>query len=210
MADKRRHSKSRLKATIFTVALLAAAWPDVALATQGHGEPEGLLVHQMSHLFFAASMGVMIYWIRVRGLASQTGWRYIQYSAVFFIAWTLDAFTVHLAEEQFLLVAVQKLGPWRMVIKPAGDSFPFALFYYLIKLDHLLCVPALFFLYIGLRRLLEDIDENGDATVVAPDNTIPDNATGGATDIVNDKTGGEFAADGTMKTAGKANDEGDA
>ena len=59
--------------------------PATALATQGHNDPEGLVVHQMSHLFFVFSMGILIYWLRARDLVRHVGWRYIQYSSVFFI-----------------------------------------------------------------------------------------------------------------------------
>ena len=34
------------------------------------------------------------------------------------------------------------------------DSLP--ILYYLLKLDHLLCVPAMFFLYYGLKTILKN------------------------------------------------------
>ena len=33
--------------------------------------------------------------------------------------------------------------------------------YYLLKLDHLLCVPAMCFLFVGLRRLLKSAPLEG-------------------------------------------------
>jgi len=33
--------------------------PDIVLATQTHGTPEGIYVHQMAHLFFILSMGFL-------------------------------------------------------------------------------------------------------------------------------------------------------
>jgi hypothetical protein len=125
-----------------------------ALATQGHGEPEGLWVHQMSHIFFALSMGILIYWLRVRTLVRETGWRYIQYSAILFILWTIDAFTVHLLEEQLGVVAPTKPTPWTIEVASTWDAPWLCRLYYVAKLDHLFCVPALFFLYLGLKRLL--------------------------------------------------------
>ncbi len=124
-----------------------------AAATQAHGAPEGLFVHQLSHLFFIFAMAILIYWLRSRKLVRETGWRNIQYAALFFILWSLDAFLVHLLDEQFLLVQVTRIGPWQIKLDtPAGMGWLGGL-YYLLKLDHLLCVPGLIFLYMGLRRL---------------------------------------------------------
>ena len=127
--------------------------PHTAWATQAHGAPEGLYVHQFSHLFFIFAMAILIYWLRSRRLVRQSGWRYLQYAALFFILWSMDAFLVHLLDEQFKLVAVTRTGPWQMRLDtPDGLGF-LAPVYYLLKLDHLACVPGLFFLYLGLRRL---------------------------------------------------------
>lgn len=57
--------------------------PPSAVATQPHGDPEGIVVHQFSHLFFVFSMGLLIYWLRRRDLSKQPGWREINYAAVF-------------------------------------------------------------------------------------------------------------------------------
>jgi len=132
-----------------------AAIAEPALATQGHGGPEGLYVHQMSHVFFAFSMGILIYWLRVRGLHRQQGWRHIQYAACLFIVWTLDAFMVHLFEEQLRIAHLSPMPGLWATIDAADDSIAIKFIYYCIKLDHLFCVPALFFLYMGLRSLLK-------------------------------------------------------
>jgi hypothetical protein len=129
-----------------------------AFATQAHRAPEGLYVHQLAHLFFIVSMGVLIYWLRERKLVQAVGWRYIQYAALFFILWNLDAFCVHLLEEQIPVIEVQRINPWEISITAADHSSALIWFYYATKLDHLLCVPALLFLYFGLRRLLKETD----------------------------------------------------
>lgn len=127
-------------------------------ATQAHGAPEGLYVHQFSHLFFIFAMAILIYWLRSRGLVRQSGWRYLQYAALFFILWSMDAFLVHLLDEQFKLVAVTRTGPWQLRLDtPEGFAF-LAPLYYLLKLDHLICVPGLFFLYLGICRLSRETE----------------------------------------------------
>ncbi|MGM0451941.1 MAG: hypothetical protein ACQERN_02095 [Thermodesulfobacteriota bacterium] len=141
----------RNQTIIVGLILLSTAMP--AQATQVHGAPEGLYAHQFSHLFFIFAMAILIYWLRSRRLVRDTGWRHIQYAAVFFIAWSVDAFFVHFMDEQMLWIRIDPLGPWRIQLHtPAGFGWLIEL-YYLMKLDHLLCVPALVFLYAGLRRL---------------------------------------------------------
>ena len=136
-----------------------------ALATQAHSAPEGLYAHQLAHIFFIVSMGVLIYWLRERKLVQAVGWRYIQYSALFFILWNVDAFFVHLVEEQLDLIDIQRMGLWEINITTTMKSQKFLGLYYAAKLDHLLCVPALLFLYFGLRRLLKDAETPNSRTV---------------------------------------------
>ena len=126
-----------------------------AFATQAHSAPEGLYAHQLAHIFFIISMGVLIYWLRARQLVQSAGWRYIQYAALFFILWNLDAFTVHLLEEQLAVIDIQRINLWQINITANNHSNALLWLYYFAKFDHLLCVPALLFLYFGLKRLLK-------------------------------------------------------
>ena len=128
--------------------------PVPALALQTHGGMEGLYVHQVAHVFFAFSMGLLIFWLRKRRLTASLSWRYIQYAALFLIAWNADTITSHWLLEQSGLIDVQFVAPIHIRITTAEGWQWVTEFYYLTKLDHLLCVPALFFLFLGLRRLL--------------------------------------------------------
>ena len=56
------------------------------------------------------------------------------------------------------LLGIRKVGFWRIHIDSLPGHFGLALLYYLLKLDHLLCVPAMYFLYRGLRRLLAEAE----------------------------------------------------
>ena len=132
-----------------------------AFATQAHGAPEGLYAHQLAHIFFIISMGVLIYWLRERQLVQTVGWRYIQYAALFFILWNLDAFSVHLLEEQITVIDVMRIDQWKISITASRGSDAVIWLYYAAKLDHLLCVPALLFLYFGLKRLLREAEVKG-------------------------------------------------
>jgi len=124
-----------------------------AMATQGHGQPEGLYAHQMAHLFFIFSMGVLIYWLQSLELTAIPGWRLIQFAALFFILWNVNAYAAHYLEEQLDLLAISRKGPWLIEIQAPDGLGWLAYVYYVTKLDHLFCVPALIFMYLGLKRL---------------------------------------------------------
>jgi hypothetical protein len=133
------------------VMMLAGATP--VWATQTHGEPEGLFVHQLAHLFFIISMGLLIYWLRRRNLVQQKAWRFIQYGAMLFILWNIDTFCVHLLDEQVDMIRIRQLDAWHLQIDTAAW---YGLIYYIARLDHLLCVPAMLCLYLGLKRLYHE------------------------------------------------------
>jgi hypothetical protein len=130
--------------------------PGPVLAVQEHGAPEGIYSHQGAHVFFAASMGLLIFWLRQRRLVREPGWRCIQYAALFFILWNIDAFTAHFLDEQSGILDTAAAAPGKIKIEVDENLTALAWLYYAAKLDHLLSVPAMLFLYAGLRRLLKD------------------------------------------------------
>jgi hypothetical protein len=150
--------KHKTRSFLFFLAsfLLMVLAPNTALATQGHGGIEGVYAHQIAHLFFIISMGGLIYWSRQRGLVRERGWQLIRLSAFFFILWNLDAFLVHLLDDQMEIIQVQRIGLWKIRLTDPYNSHALQRLYYFAKLDHLLCVPAIVFLYLGLRRLVKE------------------------------------------------------
>lgn len=136
---------------------LIVLWGAPVLATQGHAGIEGVWIHQLAHLFFLFSMLLLIYWLRQADLVKMPGWRYIQYAAFFFILWNLDALLVHFLDEQIQAVGVENLEGWRIRVVAAGDRGWLAAVYYIVKLDHLLCVPAMVCLWLGLRHMFEEL-----------------------------------------------------
>jgi len=139
--------------------LLMFAMVQPAGATQVHAEPEGLWAHQIAHLFFIISMGILIYWLREWKLVEEKGWRLVQYSALFFILWNIDAIIVHHLDQLGDTFRTINAGTWYAGISMNKDSSGLAFLYYIVKLDHLLSVPAVFFLYIGLRQLLKQAQD---------------------------------------------------
>ncbi len=144
--------------------LTALSWtilfPDLALATCDYGWPEGVHTHQLAHIFFIISMGILIYRLRSKKSPPSSGWKFIQYSALFFILWSLDAFAVHLLDERFNIIQVKTIGPWQMKINDCFDNNLLKFFYYLARMDYLLCMPAFIFLYYGLRSFLKERSVN--------------------------------------------------
>jgi hypothetical protein len=127
-----------------------------AWATQQHGAPEGLYVHQVAHLFFALTMGLLIYWLHKWRLTAIAGWRHIRLAACFFIAWNLNAILSHWLEEQSVWIQAERIGRMQITITATEGFDWLAMVFYISKLDHLWCVPALVFLFLGLRRLLNN------------------------------------------------------
>lgn len=125
-------------------------------AVQLHASSEGVITHQMGHIFFLFSMVALIFTITGKGLDSQKGWRLIQYSAFFFILWNLDAVTAHFFDNQIHTVKIENISLTQIKVVTHNDSSFLAWLYYILKLDHLLCVPAMFFLYQGLSTLVDD------------------------------------------------------
>jgi hypothetical protein len=147
------------KSVRFLPAFLSVLFfPEKASAIQAHGGIEGVHVHQFAHLFFIVSMGILIYRLRERNLVQEKGWRFIQYSAVFFILWNLDAFLAHLLDEQLEIISISKIDAARILIESSRGGVLIEAFYYLAKLDHIICVPAMWFLYSGLKHLLKESD----------------------------------------------------
>lgn len=125
-------------------------------ATQIHASAEGIITHQAGHFFFLFSMVALIFTITGKGLNNQKGWRLIQYAAFFFILWNLDAITTHFFDNQIHAVKIENISLTKMKIVTNKNSPLLAWFYYVLKLDHLLCVPAMLLLYHGLSRLVND------------------------------------------------------
>lgn len=146
--------KNIFRRTVFFLTALMAFPPDVVQAIQIHGMSEGIYVHQIAHLFFMISMGFFIHWLRRRQLVKESGWRYIQYMAFFFILWNLDVFILHLLDEQLGVVQVNLIDLTHIRIQTANGMRWLEIFYYLARLDYLFCVPALFFLNLGLSHLV--------------------------------------------------------
>lgn len=143
-----------LKSLKMMVAAGLILLPLDAYATQLHASSEGIITHQIGHLFFLFSMVVLIFTISGKGLANQKGWRLIQYSAFLFILWNIGVITAHLLDNQIHVVTMENISLGQTRVNARNGSAILAWFYYILKLDHLLCVPAMVFFFQGLSNLV--------------------------------------------------------
>lgn len=143
-------TKSRVKNLLFFMVLFIAQ-PSTAFAVQSHGAPEGYYVHQISHILFIVAMSYI--WFKMRDRQG-TGWKYIRYSFILFILWNIDALLVHWMSHRIL--STQFTGSsqnWSQIF--TAHSF-FDVIYYILRMDHLLCVPAALSFYYGLVKLTQN------------------------------------------------------
>ena len=134
--------------------------PEQSMALQTHSQPEGIYVHQMAHIFYIAALGYL-FWDTKRSTFSGRGWVYLRIFCVLTILWNILAFigheiTPYLHPEDFSntteYLQTQLNGPLTLV----------KFLYYIAKLDHLLAVPAMFFLYLGLRSFYKSSLSSGE------------------------------------------------
>lgn len=129
--------------------------PGEALALQVHGEPEGVYVHQMAHLHYIFALGYFFWDIRRTSFTGR-GWRYLQLFCILMTCWNAIAFVGHLTG---LYLDPQALSQTDCYLQTRLLS-PFTLnkyLYFITKLDHLIYVPALFFLFLGLRSFYRSV-----------------------------------------------------
>lgn len=137
-------------------------FPDHAWAFQSHPAPEGLYVHQLAHVVFIISMAFLVYWLEVNLFTRERGWRYIQVSALFFILWNLVAVSGHCVEEMVPRELFVGDPDWSQRLI-AGTTLWVDLFY-VLKLDHIVCVPAIVCLFLGVRTLYLGALRQGNST----------------------------------------------
>ena len=120
-----------------------------AWALQVHGAPEGLYVHQMAHLYYIFALGFFSWNIRSAAFAGR-GWNFLQLFCFFMVLWNVLAFCGHIVGVYLPLESLSK--PEQYLHAQLFGPFTFdKILFFAAKLDHLLCVPALFFLFLGIR-----------------------------------------------------------
>ena len=136
--------------------------PEIVYAAEFHPISEVMIIHLIGHFLFLFSMMVLIFTIIIKGLNAQKAWRYIQYSALLFLLWTLDTTTIHFLDGVLKTVKTENISFTQILVMTQNDSSILAWIYYLLKLDHLLCVPAMLFFYLGLSKFFDEHEKRTD------------------------------------------------
>lgn len=123
----------------------------VASAVQPHLAPEGYVVHQLAHMFFLVTMAYLIVRFALEGKLRRRGWVHLGVAAGFFVLWNVDTLIAHVllqsSRPSWLLVT--ELSVFGTVpINSVREAMT-----YLTYMDNLFAVPAVYFLYRGLREL---------------------------------------------------------
>ncbi len=137
--------------TVFLL-LLGCLLPDNALAFQPHAY-SGLYIHQLAHFFLIVSLFSFIAKVRQTRLASLSAWQYIIAGTWLLMLWSAATMVghfldLHIDEDSFFLppgadIPLLRLTGWKEAL------------YYILRLDHLIAVPAMFLFYRGLKLLRE-------------------------------------------------------
>jgi hypothetical protein len=148
---------SYLPTTISLLFLFLLGMTESAWALQSHGSPEGLYVHQMAHLLFAATLAYLFWHTRRTPAVVSKGWKYLQIFCVLLACWNLLAFAGHEAFEHLAVTDFLDKDSWReQLAAPIG---PLKALYFVTKMDHFLIVPALLALVISLRTFYREACE---------------------------------------------------
>ena len=138
-----------------TVCGLVLVMPRCAWALQEHGAPEGLYVHMLAHLLFISAMGYL-YWDIGRTPPGGRGWRYLQIFCCLMVVWNVLTLLGHAISPAIDLSHFSAPDTVHARILPPLTWSK--LIYYLAKFDHFICVPALFFLFLGTRSFYVTVD----------------------------------------------------
>ena len=126
-----------------------------AFAVQVHGPPEGLYVHIIAHIFFSSAIIFLLVLFKRYPPGKGVPWRYLRFSLFMFLLWNIDTLVVH-----FLSIGIPEAA-----LHMPEDIFqhsllpPFTvkeILFYILRNDHLLCVPAMLFLVLSLRSFLRE------------------------------------------------------
>ncbi len=123
----------------------------IAHATQQHGEPTGLVVHQIAHLMFVLAMIVLMVVLKRTVGTEVAGWRYLYWAAFFFLVWNFLAWGVHGIQEFIHETAYVGTGYWGKSLSLDTQGGLRTFFYFAKLIAPILNVIPFYFLYRSLK-----------------------------------------------------------
>ncbi len=145
-----RIPKYLLLTTVILFLPLSPAW-----ALQEHPAPEGLIAHQIAHLFFMGAMLLFIYRLKKTGLAKRPHWGKLRWAALILAVWNIWAFCGHLVSLRLdPQVFMPPLGPithyCQAQISVQGLK---EVLYIVFKNDNVLTLAAFFLIYSAVNKM---------------------------------------------------------
>jgi hypothetical protein len=123
---------------------------------QTHGGAEGVLVHQLAHIQYLGALGYLLWDIRRSGF-SGVGWLYLQRFCWLMMLWNGIAFFGHFSQISLPEGAISTEDGYLSALLLLPVDFG-KWIYYITALDHLVCAPALFFLFLAMRSFYRSVD----------------------------------------------------
>jgi hypothetical protein len=141
---------ARLRISLLSGLLLSLEMiaPSTACAVQQHGGAEGLVSHQIGHVLFILGMAYLLFQAQKNPILGP-GWKEFRGFLWLIVLWNILTFSGHWVRE--FIDPQRFLKEGSRTIAFTIEKFPDALFY-LSSLDHLVLVPAFFFLLLALRK----------------------------------------------------------
>ena len=146
-----KHATLQHWSRLTAIGLLVFLWPETAGAVQNHGPPEGYYAHQVGHLLFFLAMTGFALRIHISQLKKDPAWQHLKRGALLLCGWNCWAFAAHYLGLRIPVSCfiVNENGFHTALHMASALQWS----YYILRLDHLLLIPALIFIFLGLRRM---------------------------------------------------------
>jgi len=125
-----------------------------AWALQTHGGVEGMFVHQFAHLHYILALCFLLWDLHRPDFVARP-WLLLRCFCLLMILWNCLAIVGHFAQSSLAEGDIVTEDGYLSAFLLLPLSFDRWL-YYVAALDHLLCVPALFCLFLAMRRFYRD------------------------------------------------------
>lgn len=157
--------KEKMKTTnklicILLFSLVLTAYPSQCQAFQAHSPPEGLYVHQMAHLLFGGALAYLYWRLGHSSFFVSLGWYYLRIFCLLFVIWNVMTFTGHASYSYLSVGDFANRDTWQSTV--VWPITPVKILYYIGRFEHLTSVPAIFYLFLGLRVFCREAREEAD------------------------------------------------
>ena len=142
---------------VFTPVLLVLLFCRDAWALQVHGSSEGIVVHQLAHIQYFGALAYLLWDIR-RSSFTGVGWIHLQRFCLLMMIWNAVAFIGHFSQMSLAEGAISTEDGYLSALLLLPVTFSKWIFY-VTALDHLVCAPALFFLFLAMRSFYRSLDQ---------------------------------------------------